>query len=101
MPKLILSARKGLTSYGVFRASKNEVVVYIHKHKTVRELTNTIIHEFVHATQKKKAFNMSYEDYNNSVGYWNNPYEIEARNIAKEKEEECILELIERFRIFR
>jgi len=86
---------------GVYRPSKNQMVIYVHKHETIREFTNTIIHEFVHATQKNRSFNTSYIEFNKAVGYWNNPYEIESRAIAKDKEEECILELRERFEIFK
>jgi beta-lactamase regulating signal transducer with metallopeptidase domain len=101
MPQLIVSYEKDTRIWGVYRPSKNEMVIYVHKHETIRELTNTIIHEFVHATQKNGSFNRSYDEFNKSLGYWNNPYEIESRAIAKDNEEECILELRERFRIFK
>ena len=100
-PQLIVSYEKDKRIWGVYRPSKNQMVIYLHKHETIRELTNTIIHEFVHATQNKRSFNTSYNEFNKSVGYWNNPYEIESRAIAKDKEEECILELRERFEIFK
>jgi hypothetical protein len=101
MPQLIVSYEKDTRIWGVYRPSKNQMVIYVHKHETIRELTNTIIHEFVHATQKNRSFNASYDEFNKSLGYWNNPYEIESRAIAKDNEEECILELRERFRIFK
>ena len=101
MPQLIVSYEKDTRIWGVYRPSKNQMVIYVHKHETIRELTNTIIHEFVHATQKNGSFNASYDEFNKSLGYWNNPYEIESRAIAKDNEEECILELRERFRIFK
>ena len=100
-PQLIVSYEMNKRIWGVYRPSKNEMVIYVNKHRTIRELTNTIIHEFVHATQKNRSFNTSYIEFNKAVGYWNNPYEIESRAIAKDKEEECILELRERFEIFK
>jgi hypothetical protein len=101
MPQLIISYKRGNRYMGVYRPNKNQMVIYVHKHKTIRELTNTIIHEFVHATQKNRSLNLSYEEYNQSVGYWNNPYEIESRTIANNKDEECILELRKRFEIVK
>ena len=101
MPQLIVSYERDKRIMGVYHPTKNQMVIYVHKHETIREFTNTIIHEFVHATQKNRSFNASYYEFNKSVGYWNNPYEIESRAIAKDKEEECILELREHFKIFK
>lgn len=101
IPQLIISYERGKRVMGIYRPKKNQMVIYVHKHETLRELTNTIIHEFVHATQKNRSLKLSYEEYNQSVGYWNNPYEIESRTIAKNKEEECILEIKKRFEIFK
>ena len=63
-PHLIVSSEMNNRIWGVYRPSKNEIVIYVNKHRTIRELTNTIIHEFVHATQKNRSFNTSYVEFN-------------------------------------
>ncbi len=42
-PHLVLSYKMNNRIWGVYRPSKNEMVIYVNKHRTIRELTNTII----------------------------------------------------------
>jgi hypothetical protein len=75
---------------GVFMISSNECQIYIQNHQTLRQITNTVIHEYVHSLQKSKTFDKMYEKHQREIGYEMNPFEIEARHIAKKHERECL-----------
>ena len=76
---------------GVFISSSNECQIYIHNHQTLREITNTVIHEYVHSLQRSKTFDKMYEKHQREIGYEMNPFEVEARDIAKQYEKECLI----------
>lgn len=76
---------------GVFISSSNECQIYIHNHQTLREITNTVIHEYVHSLQRSKTFDKLYEKHQKEIGYEKNPFEVEARDIAKKYEKECLI----------
>ena len=87
--------------HGVYDPSTHGILIYINTHSTIRELTNTTIHEYVHARQKNRSFNKLYDLYNQSVGYQKNPFEVESRMISKKKERECVMELVRLNRILK
>ena len=76
---------------GVFISSSNECQIYIHNHQTLREITNTVIHEYVHSLQRSKTFDKLYEKHQREIGYEKNPFEVEAREVAKKYERECLI----------
>lgn len=76
---------------GVFISSSNECQIYIHNHQTLREITNTVIHEYVHSLQKSKTFDKMYQKHQREIGYEMNPFEVEAREVAKKYEKECLI----------
>jgi hypothetical protein len=70
---------------GAYSSEMNEIEIFVFNIINVRELVDTIIHEFTHQRQDM-------EDYwvvNASKGYNENPYEIEAWETAKEFRKEC------------
>jgi hypothetical protein len=75
---------------GLYISGSNECQIYINNHLTLREITNTVIHEYVHSLQKSKTFDKMYEKHQREIGYEMNPFEIEARHIAKKHERECL-----------
>jgi hypothetical protein len=76
---------------GVYKSDSNECQIYIHNHQSLREIANTVIHEYVHSRQKCKDFDKLYEKHQREVGYEMNPFEVEARDIAKKHEKECLI----------
>jgi hypothetical protein len=76
---------------GVFISSSNECQIYIHNHQTLREIINTVIHEYVHSLQQSKTFDKMYEKHQREIGYEMNPFEVEAREVAKKYEKECLI----------
>jgi hypothetical protein len=76
---------------GVFNG---EVVVYLKSNPDIPTLVNTVLHEVMHYVQSQT--DKQYKQYNAltaSVGYWDNPFEIEARAFAEQYTECCIKHL--------
>jgi hypothetical protein len=76
---------------GVYQSGTNECVIYVNSHDTILGVTNSIIHEYVHSRQRSRSFDKMYNKYNREIGYEQNPFEVEARDIAKKYEKECLL----------
>lgn len=73
---------------GVFNG---EVVVYLKSNPDIQTLVNTVLHEVMHYVQSQT--DKQYKQYDSltaSVGYWLNPFEIEARAFADQYAESCI-----------
>jgi hypothetical protein len=76
---------------GLYTAGYHECIIYVNSHRTIGEVTNTVIHEYVHARQRDKNFIKKYEKYHREIGYERNPYEVEARRVARKYEKDCLL----------
>jgi beta-lactamase regulating signal transducer with metallopeptidase domain len=100
-PTVTVKYNQNKKVHGVYDPSTHCILIYINTHNTIRELTNTVIHEYIHARQKDRAFNRLYKEHNNTVGYWNNPFEIESRKISKKKEEECIKYITSNYKVLQ
>jgi hypothetical protein len=74
---------------GLYFSQKNECVVYTYLDLQLIEFINTTIHEYCHARQKCRGFDKQYDRYDSIVGYEQNPFEIEARNVSKKFERDC------------
>lgn len=66
------------------------IIVYITNDLGPIDLVDTVIHEYVHflqlhAEKYQKEYNKQFQ----TVGYWNIPFEIEARQKAKQHRNEC------------
>ena len=100
-PGVTIKYHKNKKVHGIYDPSTHGILIYINTHNTIRELTNTVIHEYIHSRQKNRSFNKMYDLYNQSVGYQNNPFEVESRMISKKKERECVMELVRLNRILQ
>jgi hypothetical protein len=76
---------------GFYSSRSHGCVIYVNNHQNVLNVINTVIHEYVHARQKNKGFDSLYERYQQEVGYENNPFEVEARRVARKYEKACLL----------
>jgi len=90
-PNLRLSYYPHKTRGGVYYSSSHECVIYVNSHDNIKQVTNTVIHEYVHARQKDKKFDKLYSQYHKELGYEQNPFELEAREVSKKHENECLL----------
>lgn len=68
-----------------------EITIYTKSNPDVESLVDTTLHEVAHYIQAQtdKQFKR-YDEYTRAVGYWDNPYEQEARRFAGEHREACL-----------
>lgn len=69
----------GGSIHGEYCNDLNEIEIWWQSHSTSKEMTSTMIHEYVHHLQ----FWPWYSRYTKMFGYDNNPYEIEATEKAE------------------
>lgn len=65
----------------------NLILLRVQGHRTIYNLARSVIHEYIHYMQPTHG--NWYERYHHKVGYWKNPYEIEAYHIADLYAVEC------------
>lgn len=79
------------TFYGRFMSWGKQIVIYLYPNLELIVLVDTIIHEYVHHLQfEKKSAASDYDKKTAEVGYWDNPYEVEARKIAEKNRKDCL-----------
>jgi len=101
MPEVSIKYNKNKKLNGVYISANNELIIYVNNHDSLLNLTNTIIHEYVHSRQRyelkqknKDPFLKLYSKYHYEIGYEKNPFEYEARDIAKKFERKCLEDII-------
>lgn len=75
-----------------FRGLYNgEVIIYTKSNPDIESLIDSTLHEVAHYIQSRtdKQFKR-YDEYTRTMGYWDNPYEQEARCFAKENLVDCL-----------
>ena len=86
---------------GVYQPRNKEMVINVNTHSTILELTNTVIHEYVHHTQTNRTFNRQYDQYTEEYGYWENPFEVESRTISDKYQRQCVRDLVRSFDLLK
>ena len=66
----------------IYSHKSHKIILFIKSCETMIRLLSTIIHEYVHSTQK--MINRDYDIYSYVYGSWDNPFEKEARRIENE-----------------
>ena len=97
IPRLEISYYKHKINAGVYDSYIKMIRINVNNHNNVLELTDTIIHEYQHhldmPTQKQQK---EYNELTVKNGYWNNPYEIKARESGLKLREACAKELFKK-----
>lgn len=76
---------------GKFQSFNKQIIIYIHSDLKLIDLSDIIVHEYVHYLQfSDKLVEQDYNKKLAEVGYWNNPYEQEARSIAEKNRKHCL-----------
>lgn len=79
---------------GDYSSYSRLIRIYVNNHKSIEDLVDTCIHEYTHYLQMpKEVHQLEYNKYNKTKGYYNNPYEIEAREKAEFYTPKCINDL--------
>jgi len=86
---------------GVYYTNGNSMVVYIHKTSQLIDIVNTVVHEYIHSTQKCKGFDRLYHQYTKEKGYWENPYEVECREGSEKYQYQCLKDLTTNYPILK
>jgi hypothetical protein len=73
---------RGKSYYGKYYPDTKTIMLYKSTCVTVEKYVSTFIHEYRHSKQKGIVKNYGY--YHLMFGYWNNPYEVDARKHEKE-----------------
>ena len=64
------------TFYGCYDCIGNKLNIYPENNKNIKELIQTVIHEYTHFTQPVRS---RYYKYDSQYGYLRNPFEVVAR----------------------
>ncbi len=76
---------------GLYNFRNRQITLYIPKCLTLVDLTKNVIHEYVHYLQiVNSSDDLKYNKHTNEVGYWDNPYESEARKLAEKYHDTCL-----------
>ena len=70
---------------GEYDFKHNEICIFPKAHKNLRDLVDTVIHEYTHHLQKESTYWKLYKKYT----YDDHPYEVEANSVAKKYRKEC------------
>jgi hypothetical protein len=90
-PLVAISNSKNTKYCGTYNSSNKTIVVYIKNNPDVLTLIDTCIHEYIHHLQLRGINdNSRYNKLTKSKGYWENDYEIEARELATKYKYQCL-----------
>jgi hypothetical protein len=80
IPSIIKGYGEDTDVFGAYCPYENIIYIYHDSVETISDLIGTTIHEYQHSLQpiKTKYYKMALK-----YGYWDNPLEIEARQIEK------------------
>jgi hypothetical protein len=91
MPNLKLINKANSELYGQYLSGKHRILIYPDEQEHLRRLVDTVIHEFTHSCQR--FISVRYESASRRHGYRNNPFEVEARKVARENRTACLKHL--------
>ena len=90
-PLVTISNSMNTKYCGTYNSSNKTIVVYIKNNHDVLTLIDTCIHEYIHHLQLRGINdNSRYNKLTKSKGYWENDYEIEARELATKYKYQCL-----------
>ena len=85
---------------GLYFNQTNTIQIFVFDELDLLDLTEIIIHEYVHHLQySNKKTDSEYKKYQSEVGYWDNPFEIEARDISKKMRNLCYDDIVKSNRV--
>ena len=90
-PLVTISTSMNTKYCGTYNSSNKTIMVYIKNNPDVLTLIDTCIHEYIHHLQLRGINdNSRYNKLTKSKGYWENDYEIEARELATKYKYQCL-----------
>jgi hypothetical protein len=90
-PLVTISNSKNTKYCGTYNSSNKTIIIYLKNNQDVLTLIDTCIHEYIHHLQLRGINdNSRYNKLTRSKGYWENDYEIEARELATKYKYQCL-----------
>lgn len=86
---------------GKFQSYNKQIIIYLYPDLRLEDLADIIIHEYIHHIQFSET--STEQEYNKKLvenGYWNNPYEVEARELAHRHRKECLDWILQNNQLF-
>jgi hypothetical protein len=91
IPDVSVSYYPHKKKHGNYFFSGKQIRVYVNNHASISQLTDTIIHEYVHFLEiRSQAHQKEYNKHLQQIGYYKNPYEISAREKAARHVTACL-----------
>jgi hypothetical protein len=79
---------------GQYFSGNRQIVIWVYDDLNLVELTDTIIHEYIHYQQyTKSSTQIEYDKKLVAVGYKKNPFEKQARKIGRLHRKECFYQV--------
>ncbi len=93
-PTVEIKYYKSKKKSGDYSSRSRVIRIFVNNRQTIEELVDTCIHEYAHYLQMPKEINqLEYTKYNKTKGYYNNPYEVDARKKAAFYTPKCVKDL--------
>ena len=95
MKQIWLNSSWAKTNYlGSYQYYNKRITIFVLRHRSIEELCDTIIHEYVHHLQiRTSKDDIRYNRLTRLKSYWDNDYEVEARSIASKYSKKCLNDL--------
>jgi hypothetical protein len=91
LPKLWIDWKRQQRCYGEYDYTDNEIIVYPLIHEKVKDIIDTIIHEWIHFLQDTEELIDSIKRYKHFKDA--NPKELEAIELAKKNTKKCLKDI--------
>ena len=88
LPKLWIDWKRQQRCYGEYDYTDNEIIVYPLIHEKVKDIIDTIIHEWIHFLQDTEELIDSIKRYKHFKNA--NPKELEAIELAEKNTKKCL-----------
>ena len=85
---------------GYYFNHTRKIQIFVFDELDLLDLTEITIHEYIHHLQyANKKTDVEYSKYQSEVGYWDNPFEIEARRLSKKLKKQCYDDIVKSNRV--
>ncbi len=89
-PNIRVSFNRTGNELGYYQYSKLLIMMYVLRNKTLKGVIQTFIHEYVHYLDiRNSKDNVRYKSLSRRKGYYDNDYEVRARELSSKYIDEC------------
>lgn len=89
-PNIKVSFNRTGNELGYYQYSKLLIMMYVLRNKTLKGVIQTFIHEYVHYLDiRNSKDNIRYNSLSRRKGYYDNDYEVRARELSSKYIDEC------------